>query len=128
MPLDQLQTRNIRRNKREMYHKLSQPCMDCTYPWHPLVMTLDHRDRSMKQHTLSKILTVDPKYFLQELGKCDSVCRNCHQIREYLRDLGVIKISERKRGRYRYYEQLVPYLRRGALLRKDAYDFVPIIV
>lgn len=99
---------------------LSQPCADCNITWHPLVMTFDHRDRSSKFKSPSCLLTYDPKIYNNEVSKCDVVCRNCHQIREYLRDLGVMDIGEYKIDSYNYYKKLIPYLCGGAIIRKDA--------
>lgn len=115
----------VKRNTRVMYEALSQPCVDCNITWHPLVMTFDHVDRSQKKHTIANIRAMRPKFFDLEVAKCEVVCRNCHQIREYLRDIGVLEIGAGKKNTYKYYERLVPYLCGGGIIRRDAYDFVP---
>lgn len=124
--LDEEQLRFLRTNNRTMYAALSAPCVDCHIAWHPLVMTFDHRDRAEKKYTISSFRTASPKTFKKELAKCDVVCRNCHQIREYLRDINVLEIGEFKKSRYKYYERMVPYLLDGATIRLDAYQQVPI--
>lgn len=105
---------------------LSQPCMDCTNVWHPLIMTLDHRDRALKSKDIQKMRTMDPEIFMAEINKCDVVCTNCHQIREYLRDMDSMPLTDFKAKVYKYYVRLVPYLTKGAMLRKDAFKLVPV--
>lgn len=124
--LDEQQYRNWKRNSRVMYTKLSAPCEDCNITWHPLVMTFDHEDRAQKKYVISNLRTAHPETFDRELAKCAVVCRNCHQIREYLRDINVLDIGEAKKNRYKYYERLVPYLCGGAMLRRDAFQLVKI--
>jgi len=117
---------NMKRNTRVMQSHLAQPCVDCNLTWHPLVMTFDHVDRSTKVTEPSKLRTAPPAVFDEEVAKCEVVCRNCHQIREYLRDLGIQEIGDTKRPLYKYYERLIPYLCGGAMLRRDAFELVPI--
>lgn len=117
---------NLKRNNRVAFAALSRPCVDCNITWHPLVMTFDHVDRAEKKHVLADFRTAAPHEFDAELAKCEAVCRNCHQIREYLRDIDVLKVSAIKRNKYKYYERLVPYLAGGAIIRRDAFDLVPI--
>lgn len=129
---------NITRNLQEPYRTylsinnitrfkaLSQPCEDCNIAWHPLVMTFDHNDRSTKFKAPAMLLTHHPSVYNAEIAKCSVVCRNCHQIREYLRDLGSLDISDYKINRYKYYEKLIPYLCGGAILRRDAFKKVKI--
>ena len=124
--LDEEQLRNLARNRRVMYKLLSAPCEDCNITWHPLVMTFDHEDRSQTKYVISNLKTALPSVFDEEIAKCAVVCRNCHQIREYLRDINVLDIGKAKANRYKYYERLVPYLCGGAMLRRDAFKFVRI--
>lgn len=100
--------------------------MDCHNFWHPLVMTLDHRNREEKAGNISKMRAYPPDVFLAELNKCDVVCRNCHQIREYLRDLDMQKSSGYKQKLYKYYVRLVPYLSKGAMLKHNAFKAEPV--
>ena len=117
----------FKRNNAKMYHALSHPCEDCNIVWHPLVMTFDHRDRSKKFKNINALRVSTPEVFDRELAKCDVVCRNCHQMREYLRDLNVLDIGEAKAARHQYYKKLIPYLCGGAMLRRDALDIVRIV-
>lgn len=67
-------------------------CTDCGLRWHPAVMTLDHTARdgyktsSGKRMHPSEMVKYPPETFLQELAKCEPVCRNCHAMREFVRD------------------------------------------
>lgn len=124
--LSTIHLQNLHTNNKTMFKALQQPCADCNVIWHPLVMSFDHVIRKDKFKNPSNLRTYDPVVFNAELDKCEVVCLNCHQMREYLRDLGVVEISERKVNRYKYYHKLVPYLSGGAMLRKDAYAHVPI--
>jgi len=124
MKLTDQQIANLHRNNRVKFELLAQPCVDCKIQWHPLVMTFDHTDRSKKRNEISKLLVCAPEEFDAEVAKCDVVCRNCHQIREYLRDLNILNISKGKQPAYRFYEKLIPYLCGGATLRSDAYQYV----
>lgn len=67
--------------------------MDCELRWHPMVMTLDHRNRATKYVSSTgkrmepnKMLTYDPLVYKQMLDELDPVCMNCHRIREERRD------------------------------------------
>lgn len=70
----------------------SQHCVDCGLRWHPAIMTLDHTARdgyknsSGKRIHPSNMTEYPPKTFLAELKKCEPVCRNCHTMREMVRD------------------------------------------
>lgn len=118
--------RNLRQNNQTMFKTLQDPCDDCNLIWHPLVMSFDHKDRRTKFKNPSNLRTYSPEVFEAEIAKCDVVCLNCHTFREFMRDLGILEISEAKRETHRYYERLIPYTAGGALLRKDAFNFVRI--
>lgn len=126
MKLTERQVQNLHRNNSVKFKALAQPCADCNILWHPLVVTFDHRDRSKKVNNIPQLLVEDPVIFDAELAKCDVVCWNCHKIREYLRDLNILNtnVSDTKQKQYRFYEQLVPYLCGGGILRNDTYSFV----
>ena len=124
--LSEQQKSYIHQNTVLMLEALAQPCTDCNIVWHPLVMTFDHVGRVGKKFSISTVRAIHPQAFMRELDKCEVVCRNCHQIREYLRDLGVVDIGNAKKDRYKYYERLIPYLCGGAMLRRDAFQLVKI--
>lgn len=123
MVMTEVNYKNFAHNTKVMHKALSRKCCDCRLHWHPLVMTFDHRERSSKVKNPSAFRTVSPSAFKRELDKCDVVCRNCHQIREYLRDAGHIDISPRKKAQYNYYASLVKWLTHGALIRPDTYEY-----
>lgn len=86
-------TENAYWNKKAMIEKKDVPCMDCGLRWHPMVMTLDHKNRatkyvngSGKRLSPNQMLTYDPMAFKQMLSGLDPVCMNCHRIREERRD------------------------------------------
>lgn len=122
--LTDTQYNNLQRNTLVMHQALSTRCVDCKLYWHPLVMTFDHVDRGLKWGAPSKLRTASPETFDIELKKCDVVCRNCHQIREYLRDKKTMRVVRNKENIYNYYASLIPYLYEGARLLKVAYKEV----
>lgn len=89
-------------------------------------MTFDHGEREKKEFNLSEARTRSPKVFKAEMDKCDVVCRNCHQMREYLRDIGLFNPEDWSAHKHKYYERLIPYLCGGAMLRKDAFNLVKV--
>ena len=61
--------------------------MDCgnTYPnW---VMQFDHRDADTKRYNVAHMVhyALSEEAILEEIGKCDVVCANCHANRTYQR-------------------------------------------
>lgn len=124
--LSEEQIQNIRSNNLVMFNYLRFPCDDCNLLWHPLVMSFDHTDRTSKLGNISDMRTGSPEVFSNEIAKCEIVCLNCHQMREYIRDINARSFTESKKSRHKFYERLIPYLAGGALLRKDAYNFVEV--
>jgi hypothetical protein len=126
--LNEKQVENLRRNNKVKFERLANPCVDCNLLWHPLVMSFDHTDRNLKKSEISALLIREPKDFDEELAKCEVVCLNCHQIREYVRDILILNASNDslKKEQLKLYEQLIEFLSGGALLRKDTYDHVEI--
>lgn len=61
-------------------------CMDCHGFYHHACMTFDHREREYKKKNVSGLITTSKAAVIEELQKCDLVCHNCHDIREYVRD------------------------------------------
>lgn len=84
-------------------------------------MTFDHTDRSTKSFNLSDHMIETPGIFKMEMDKCDVVCRNCHTIREMLRDVDSMYVSSSKQGKWRYFRALIPYLKRGGILKEYAH-------
>lgn len=124
MPAENI--KNLHTNNQTMFKALQSPCADCNIIWHPLVMSFDHIDRGRKFKNVPELRTYAPEVFNAEIAKCEVVCLNCHAFREFMRDMGIMEISEAKKNTHRYYQRLIPYTAGGAILRKDAFNFVRI--
>lgn len=63
-------------------HKAKSGCMDCGEK-DPIVLDLDHRDRSQKSFTIGNLshTGMSLEKLMQEVDKCDVVCANCHRRR-----------------------------------------------
>ena len=61
----------------------SNPCVDCgrIYPYY--VMDFDHPDPTVKIADVSTLKLTSLPRLLEEIGKCDLVCVNCHRLRTY---------------------------------------------
>ncbi len=84
-----------RRNKNRQRKRLRiilldikrRPCQDCGGTFHPWVMELDHREGTIKEAAVADLVSkgcTDAR-LLEEIGKCDVVCANCHRMRTYRR-------------------------------------------
>lgn len=64
------------------------PCSDCGGRYNPWQMDFDHRDPSLKEDGISRLIR-DRKWslerVLEEVAKCDLVCANCHRQRTHVR-------------------------------------------
>lgn len=73
-----------KKRNRELIQQLkSVPCKDCneTYPWY--VMDFDHlRD---KKFDVSRMSNYSVEQIMEEVGKCEVVCANCHRERTFSR-------------------------------------------
>ncbi len=60
----------------------AHPCVDCGEA-DPTVLGLDHRDPSRKEIEVSTLLSAGYSWsrILEELGRCEVRCANCHQRR-----------------------------------------------
>lgn len=87
-----------RRNKNRQRKRLrailllvkQSPCQDCGGEFHPWVMELDHREGTVKEAAVANLVSkgcTDAR-LLEEIGKCDVVCANCHRMRTYRRVYG----------------------------------------
>lgn len=69
-------------NRREIYEYLKlHPCVDCGES-DVMVLEFDHRDRELKWKAIG-VLAVTKRWqrVLDEIGKCDVRCVNCHRRR-----------------------------------------------
>ena len=69
-------------------YKLAQGhCKDCQMPINETTIVcidLDHRDPTNKHFTIAyKMSSVGTQRLIDELQKCDAVCRNCHAYRTH---------------------------------------------
>lgn len=77
------------RNALFVYNYLiAHPCIRCDES-DPVVLEFDHRDRSIKKHNISQMITsgFSIKSIAAEIEKCDVLCANCHR-RKTAVDLG----------------------------------------
>lgn len=68
--------------------KAGKPCAECKHMWPEYVMEFDHRDPDDKKYTISSMVhthwdTSKWCEIIEEIDKCDLVCRNCHRIRSF---------------------------------------------
>lgn len=103
-------------NKKAYIEKKDVTCMDCKLDWHPMVMTLDHTDRSTKyvsstnkRMNPNKMFTYDQCRYKKMLDSLEAVCMNCHRIREEKRD-GKINLS--------IWKDATKLLTNGALIKR----------
>jgi|APGre2960657404_1045060.scaffolds.fasta_scaffold76739_2 hypothetical protein len=65
----------------------AKTCMDCGFEINDrtfVCIDCDHRDPSQKTFTISYMIgKVTVEQLLDELAKCDPVCRNCHALRTH---------------------------------------------
>lgn len=58
------------------------PCADCGERYPTCCMDFDHV-RGKKRFNIASGLSRSNKALIQEIGKCDVVCANCHRIRTF---------------------------------------------
>jgi len=80
-------TREYERRKAFVRLLKMNPCLDCGLQYHIVCMTFDHRDFRQKKGNISEFIMLHTfDELVAELEKCDLVCRNCHDIREFNRE------------------------------------------
>jgi len=79
--------------KRELVRSLkAKPCVVCAKSFHPCQMDFDHV-RGVKRGEVSQLTSLSREEILEEVGKCDVVCANCHRIRTNSRPQGNRRLS-----------------------------------
>lgn len=68
--------------------KDNQKCMDCNVSYAYYQLDYDHRDPSKKLDHVGMLISYGRTKVLEEIAKCDLVCKNCHAKRTYLRRKG----------------------------------------
>lgn len=74
----------LRRKRHKMVDAIKDvPCADCGMKYPSIVMEFDHRDRTTKVESISRMLSRAFAWekVLEEVAKCDIVCSNCHRLR-----------------------------------------------
>lgn len=66
--------------------KRGKVCTDCKNTWPYFILEFDHRDPDTKKFTIGNMVNSHWKEsdwgeILEEIAKCDLVCKNCHAIR-----------------------------------------------
>lgn len=80
-------TSSHRERRRQQFFEMKEG-MSCVYcgESNPLCLDMDHVDRSTKNGTPGKMVTGGTSWetVLEELDKCQPVCRNCHNIKSII--------------------------------------------
>lgn len=85
-------------------------------------LELDHIDRREKAFTIAKLWSVSRSRFLEELKKCQILCRVCHQIKT---DSETVKSAHGTENRYLKYKcRCLPCKQNMSRLRKDRRNLV----
>lgn len=79
--------------------KLERGCADCGYAEHAAALEFDHVVPPLRGSVASQ-MGKSRKVILEEIERCDVVCANHHQIREYERMKG-----KRTDGAYEQYQK-----------------------
>jgi hypothetical protein len=80
--------RSDRLRVREEVNRIKEKlgCADCGIPYPYYVLDFDHRDGEEKVAKIHKLIrTASRSAVMEEIGKCDVVCANCHRIRTFRR-------------------------------------------
>lgn len=89
-------TADHRERRRQFLFDLKKK-MSCVYcgESNPLCLDLDHTDRSSKSGTPAQMVTSGTNWtnVLDEIEKCQPVCRNCHNIKSIV-ELGKLRNQE----------------------------------
>lgn len=66
--------------------KVERGCFDCGYNAHHAGLEFDHREPGRgKKETVASLMGRSIERIMQEIDKCDVVCRTCHGIRTFNR-------------------------------------------
>lgn len=69
--------------RRALWYHRSKPCSMCGARLRPVAMDFHHRDPSKKRFTIGEACSlggVGLSDAIEEIGKCDVVCVNCHRV------------------------------------------------
>ncbi len=89
---NEIKRHQLREYLREIKNK---PCLDCGIQYPFYVMEFDHRDPNAKLRGVTKLVNnCNMKKLTEEIEKCDVVCANCHRIRTWNKETGVLKYRD----------------------------------
>jgi len=72
-------------------YKESKGCADCRNKFPHYVLEFDHKPGYKKIDVVYRVLkTYGREMAWKEVAKCDVVCSNCHKVRTYAREQGLI--------------------------------------
>jgi Holliday junction resolvase RusA-like endonuclease len=86
-------SKSSREKYREVIRKIkeSSPCVDCNISYPYYIMHFDHLEGSDKVDGVSSMLRNSGlKNAIDEIKKCDLVCANCHAVRTWKRQHGIV--------------------------------------
>jgi hypothetical protein len=69
-------------------YKEANPCVDCGLYFHYSQMQFDHRPGEDKKREVSRL--TGRRTIWAEIAKCDLVCANCHALRTWKRQHGLL--------------------------------------
>jgi hypothetical protein len=68
-------------NEKIISEAISKACLDCKGSFPRVAMALSYRQPQSRQRMLSRMILGETSRLLTEVQKCDTVCMNCHLIR-----------------------------------------------
>jgi 5-methylcytosine-specific restriction endonuclease McrA len=83
-PLKKLDANRFKRLRRKYWlnkYKMQKGCIRCGYNASPYALDFDHIEPSSKILSPSRMFLYTLKKLMDEIRKCQLLCRNCHGIR-----------------------------------------------
>jgi hypothetical protein len=121
-----LEAQRILQIQQIIWKMKQQPCHDCGRKFHPIAMDFDHL--TMKVKNISRMARKNSmKKIMDEISKCDLVCKNCHRIRTKARinlcpETPSLKSQRRKRDLVNMFKSK-PCIDCGLIFRPECMDF-----
>jgi len=89
-----------RQQKRDLVALLGGKCVRCGFDGHPAAFHFHHRDPEAKDCTIGSMLgNTSWERIVEEAGKCELLCANCHAIETY--DCERVRAKKRRRAAWR---------------------------
>jgi hypothetical protein len=80
---DVLNKKISQENKELINSYKTNPCADCNNSYEVYCMEFDHLPEYKKTFTIGMCKTLSKEKILNEIGKCEVVCANCHKLRTH---------------------------------------------